>query len=210
MKLNRTIDHIVYAAPNLEEAISDLESRLGIRPSTGGRHLNKGTKNALLNLGNGCYLEILAIDEENKNIPAPRWMGVDYISSPKVTRWCLKSDNLEHDSKTISSVDPTKGIIGGGSRKTTSDQLLFWEMILPTSKPEVDLIPFMTDWLSSDVHPADSLADVCHLVGIELYHPNPQIIQSLIDDLDCNIVIQKDSNPTIKVSIKCPKGIVTL
>jgi len=56
------IDHIVLAVPNLEEGILWLEKKLGVRPAYGGQHLTEGTHNALLNLGNNCYLELLAID----------------------------------------------------------------------------------------------------------------------------------------------------
>ena len=65
MKIGREIDHIVYCVPDLENGIDYIEELLGIRPVFGGRHLSNGTKNALLNLGDNCYLEILAVDDES-------------------------------------------------------------------------------------------------------------------------------------------------
>jgi hypothetical protein len=56
--------------------------KLGVKPVIGGRHLLHGTKNALINLGNQCYLEILAKDEENPTFKGTRWMGIDLITQP--------------------------------------------------------------------------------------------------------------------------------
>ena len=150
----RKIDHIVYAVPDLEEAIDDLENRLGIRPTFGGYHTTKGTKNALVNLGNACYLEILTTDEKNTSVKAPRWMGVDLAGPPQITRWSLKSNQLEEDSKILQDYRVEMGMIEGGQRKMTDGRLLTWDMILPLAAPRVELMPFMTDWQHSDIHPA--------------------------------------------------------
>ncbi|MEL6718114.1 MAG: VOC family protein, partial [Bacteroidota bacterium] len=74
------LDHIVYAVPNLEEAINWFEENAGIQPVFGGYHTTQGTKNALLKIGAQCYLELLAVDKENKEIVSPRWMGIDLIN----------------------------------------------------------------------------------------------------------------------------------
>lgn len=72
-----TIDHLVYAVPNLEKGIAEFENKFGIQATIGGKHLTKGTHNALINLGKYSYLEIIAVDPENWAIQQPRWMGVD-------------------------------------------------------------------------------------------------------------------------------------
>jgi hypothetical protein len=78
----------------LEEAIAWFEEQAGVRPVVGGKHPTKGTKNALVNLGNKCYLELLAADCENTSFSGNRWMGVDTIETPTMTRWSLKSEHL--------------------------------------------------------------------------------------------------------------------
>ena len=48
---NERIDHLVYAVPDLEKAIKEIEKKFGIAPVKGGQHKSQGTHNALLNLG---------------------------------------------------------------------------------------------------------------------------------------------------------------
>ena len=74
----RQIDHIVYTVPNLEKAIDWFAEISGIRPAFGGYHTTQGTKNAVVNLGNSCYLELLAADDANKDIQSLIDLNIQY------------------------------------------------------------------------------------------------------------------------------------
>ena len=206
----RTIDHLVYSVPNLEKAIIDFENLTGIRPTFGGYHTTRGTKNAVVNLENKCYLEILAIDEENKNVSAPRWMGVDFIDNAQMTRFALKSDDLRNDSVILQKYNPQMGEINGGQRKTSNGKMLTWEMILPLAAPAVDIVPFMTDWRKSEVHPTDSMTEECTFIGFKFTHPNPEIIIAVLNGLGMNAEVSKGEKVEIKAIINSPKGIVEI
>jgi hypothetical protein len=207
----RTPDHIVYTVPNLESALADLEARLGVKPLIGGRHDTQGTKNALINLNDGAYLEILAADDDNKNIPPPRWMGVDVLTRPRITRWALKSDDLLTDGKVLRGHSSTLGHTKAGSRQRPDGSMLRWELILPTSIPEVDIIPFMVDWGQSDIHPHDAMPDMgCSIVALQLRHPEPERIQSVLQELGMNTSIIQGKEPDIKLVLRCPTGEIVL
>ena len=206
----RMIDHIVYCVPNLEEGISYIEELFGAMPSIGGRHLSKGTKNALLNLGNGCYLEILAVDEDNLDFKGKRWMGIDSIHRPQIMRWALKSDNIDIDSDVLTNYSAKHGMKEGGSRQTTDGRVLKWQMTLPTAEAEVDVIPFITDWSKSKSHPTDTLDEYCHLRTIELFHPSPTKMQSTLSALEVNINIKQGDKEKIVIHVSTPNGLKIL
>ncbi len=206
----RTIDHIVYCVHDLDQAILDFESLLGIAPIFGGYHTTQGTKNALLNLGHQCYLELLAADPDNKDVTSSRWMGIDLLSRPQITRWALKSDKLEADSLVVRTANPLMGQIEGGERKTTSGDMLRWGIAMPLAAPEVDVIPFMTDWSESSVHPTDNLENRCRLIDISLSDPDPTKIETVIEQLSIEMSVSQSDHASIKIRIDSPNGIIEI
>jgi hypothetical protein len=59
------IDHVIYAAADLEAATAALSERLGVPAAGGGRHVGIGTHNRILPLGPG-YLEVLAVADADE------------------------------------------------------------------------------------------------------------------------------------------------
>ena len=206
----RIIDHLVYSVPDLDKAMNDFENLTGIRPTFGGYHTSRGTMNAVVNLGNSCYLELIAIDEKNKEVSAPRWMGVDFIDKAQMTRFALKSDDLEKDSTILQKYNSQMGEINGGQRKMSNGKILTWEMILPLATPAVEIVPFMTDWRNSEVHPTDAMTEECTFVGFKFTHPNPEIVIEVLNELGMNAEVEKGEKVEIKAVINSPKGIVEI
>ena len=206
----RTIDHFVYAVPDLDASVDWFEEKLGVRPRMGGKHAQEGTQNAILNVGNGCYLEILAIDPGNTAKNADRWMGVDLITKPRLTRWCLKSSDLVRDSRTLKKYDPAMGVIQAGCRRTVSGKVLSWEMARPLPTPEVDIVPFMTDWDRSESHPTDDLPEISTLLDVTLKHPDPDRVKTLFIDLSISFSVLQGKGQSISIKLRAPQGILTL
>ena len=201
---NRKIDHLVYCVPDLDEAVTRFNDLLGVTPSIGGRHLLKGTKNALINLGNQCYLELLAIDHLNKNITSNRWMGIDYIKEPKITRWAIQSEDLIADQKILKKYNSEMGSIEEGQRITKDNKTLKWKMTIPLNKPAVELIPFLLSWKNSSHHPTDKLEAKCSLKSISFY--GNQSLNECFKDLSIAHKIIPMEHSKITATISGPKG----
>lgn len=206
----RQIDHIVYSVLDLDKAMNEIENQLGIRPIFGGYHKTQGTKNALLDLDSGCYLEILAIDHDNIDIKSPRWMGIDYLCEPRITRWALKSDNIESDSEILKSHNDEMGTIYQGSRKTTTEETLAWKMILPLASPDIELVPFMVDWSDSTFHPTEKLQKGCSLKEISFAGSAADIQNPIFNELGISNIISNTDNTEISVTIEGPDGFIIL
>ena len=209
--VERKIDHLVYAVTNLEEAIEELESKLGVRPIIGGQHVSFGTKNALIRLNEGMYFEVLAIDHQNTKVAPPRWMGVDLLTKNQITRWAVTSRDLQNDVQVLEEYDVGLGHILNGSRQTPDGKLLQWELTVPKPEPEVELVPFCIDWNKSETHPSRQLPEMhCELLELQVTHPNPNTFSNIFEKLELNLKVELAQETAIKAIIKCPKGIVVL
>jgi len=187
------------------------EDLTGICPVFGGYHKTEGTKNALVNLNNGAYLELIAIDNNNMQIQGPRWMGVDILTKNQITRWALQSKNLDAESNILKTYDPKMGSITGGSRLTADNSLLQWELIKPLSQPEVEIVPFFLDWSSSKIHPSDTIPkNDCEFIGLFATHPKPSAFSKLFKQLQVDLEIRKSEDIQLKMTIQTPKGIIEL
>jgi len=187
------------------------EKKTGIKPVFGGYHSLQGTKNALVQLDEKCYLEFLAIDDSNLSITPPRWMGVDLLTKDRVTRIALKSENLQKDYTVLQQYKQEIGPITGGSRKTASGNLLKWEMIMPLATPEVSLVPFFVDWSGTESHPSSMLpVSNCRVNKISCSHPQSEDITTLYEALSFEIETTKASAVNIELTLSTPKGKIIL
>ncbi len=209
--MKRKIDHIVYTVSNLEEAITEFENKLGVRPVLGGYHKTFGTKNALINLNDSIYLELLAADDSNTEIVKPRWMGVDQLTKNQITRWALRSDSLKPDAKILRTYNPHMGEIRRGSRNAADGSLLQWELIMPLPAPEVEILPFILDWSATEKHPSELLPKMaCELLAFYGTHPKPEMFEGVFQTLNYSIDIRPATEVSLKALIKSPKGIVSI
>src|SRR5262249_59484933 len=92
--LLRTIDHLVYATPDLAAGVRHIEAVLGIQASPGGQHPRQGTRNALLALGPTSYLEIIGPDPDQPKPPPPRKFEIHDLKEPPLVTWAAKGTNL--------------------------------------------------------------------------------------------------------------------
>ena len=56
------IDHVILGIDDLDRGVKAFEAASGVKPVYGGKHPG-GTHNALVSLGDGIYLEILAVQK---------------------------------------------------------------------------------------------------------------------------------------------------
>lgn len=71
------LDHITVIAPSLAEGVAHVRDRLGLSVPFGARHLYMGTHNHRLQLGDGVYLEIVALDPDGIDPGRARWFNLD-------------------------------------------------------------------------------------------------------------------------------------
>jgi hypothetical protein len=203
------IDHIVWAVPDIDEGITLFQQKTGVTPIFGGHHTTQGTQNALIKIGPASYFEILAPDTDSP-IQSNRWMGIDLIQSPRITRWAFSTTQIEQKVEALQQYDVNLGQLSAGQRKTTTGDLIKWKMTLPHHSPLIDLAPFFIDWSESAIHPTDQLADEgLSIERIELSHSEPSRINTLLEALNIDGYQTSTGSYKIGIVLNTPNGLVT-
>lgn len=204
------IDHLVYATPDLERTVVEFSERLGVRPVPGGRHLGFGSRNALVAIGAGAYLEIVAIDLDQ---PAPaegRLFGLDGLREPRLCAWCARPAAPLEEIVALGlahGYDP--GEILEMSRARPDGELLSWRLTSPRGVHEGGVLPFFIDWGENE-HPARSLAPGLRLASFEAQHPEPQRMRALLAAFDESVVVELAAKPGLEARIEGPRGTLHL
>ncbi|MEM1096021.1 MAG: VOC family protein [Bacteroidota bacterium] len=161
------LDHIIYAAPTLEAGVDAVEQQLGMRPVYGGRHDGRGTHNALLGLGDACYLEVIAPDPAQRQVSRPLWMGVDQVTAPGLIGWAVRTSDLSAFRAAALAENWVVGSIAAGERRTASGDMLRWRLTEPSTHLADGIFPFAIDW-GDTLHPAARLPQVGVVGALEI------------------------------------------
>ena len=207
--LLRRIDHLVYAAPNLEEAIAELENRLGIRAAPGGSHPGRGTRNALIALSPTSYLEILAPDPGQPRPANPLWLSVDSSKRPRIVAWAAKGGDLERFAADAERVGVHLGAAAPGSRRRPDGALLTWKVTDPTVAAGEGVVPFFIDWEDSP-HPARTAEPGVTLIRLRAEHPDPALVQGMLDRLGLDLRVEPGPAAALIATVSSGLGEVEL
>lgn len=203
------VDHLVYAAPDVEAAVDALEARLGVRAAAGGRHASEGTHNFLMALGPAVYLEIAGPDIEAPAPSRPRWFGLDELKGPRLVAWAARGKDLERVAAAAAGSGLKLGAVGSGSRRTANGQLLSWRFTDPRAVVEGGVVPFLIDW-GETPHPALSAPQGAILKGLRAEHPDPERVENALAALDLRLPVRRGPSPVLIALLETPKGPVEL
>ncbi len=213
---NCKLDHLVVAALDLAQGMMYVRDQLGVTVPLGGRHVLMGTHNRLMCLGNGVYLEIIAVDHRMKAPSQPRWFGLDdpqirnaLQQSPRLMTWAINTSDLA-------------GVIGAsqhhcGKALDMQRDNLHWRVAFPGdgSLPAAGFLPLTIQW-QTDFHPSERMAYLdCRFKELILYHPRvrwltDQLTAIKAANLVTMIEISDRELPFLVANIETPSGMRSL
>jgi hypothetical protein len=209
-------DHLVVGARSLGEGVDWITARLGVAPETGGQHLRMATHNAVMKLGTGLYLEIVAIDPSQPAPQQPRWFALDdpqmqaaLARSPRLIGWVARTDDV---AAAVAASPVHAGDIIPMSRGEFS-----WQFTITAdgSLPESGAFPHLIQWGEGMTHPSERLPDRgLALAEFAIRHPEPARLRAALAAIgiarDAIVVQQADGGVELSAAIVTPSGDVKL
>jgi glyoxalase-like protein len=204
-----TVDHLVYATPELRIGIDKIERVLGVRATPGGQHPGRGTRNALLSLGPGTYLEIIGPDPEQPTPAQPRPFGIDDLNEPRLVTWAAKETNLERRAGDAERGGVKLGEVISGSRRRSDGVVLSWRYTDPRTVVAGGIVPFLIDW-GRTPHPASTAVLGASLIGLRAEYPEPEQLRKALSRLGLDLPVQPGPRATLIATVSSPRGRVEL
>ncbi len=175
------IDHLVIGAADLSQGVAYVKECLGVDIPPGGEHVDMGTHNHLMRLGDQVFLEVMAINPEMTPPDRPRWFGLDdpYVRrrievQPALLTWLVNTQNIEVLLQQAKFPFGQPALMSRGS--------LSWVFGLPEDGGLLagGMAPYLIEW-RTDFHPAAKLADRgCLFQRLEIYHSHPAWLQAVL------------------------------
>ncbi len=203
------LDHVAYGVPDLDAACHELAERLGVRPMLGGQHRGLGTHNAILAVGEGVYLEVIAPDPNQPPPSRPRPFGLDALVDPRLVAWAARVPDIESRVERARSAGYDPGNVIKLGRELPDGGRLDWRLTFPDELDGDGLVPFLIDW-GSTPHPSITAPQGCTLLSLRGEHPQPELIRPLLQSLEVDLDVAWGLAAVLIATLMTPKGEVQL
>jgi hypothetical protein len=198
------IDHVILGIDDLDEGVASFERLTGVRPVYGGKH-PRGTHNALVALGDGLYLEIIALQPGAS--PPGDLAALEGMQSLAPIGWAVSAPDVAELRSALSAagIAVTEG--RPGSRETPSGATLSWHTF--GLRDDFEEAPFFIVWSAESPHPSTTSPSGCSLVRWQAAGPHYRVLEQMHEALGLSAQTAEASQPTFRLSLACPKGTVS-
>jgi hypothetical protein len=199
------VDHLVCATPDLDAGVAQIESLARVRPIAGGNHPGWGTRNALLGLGPGCYLEVIGPDPDQAPPAGGRAFSVDGAHGGRLVTWAAKTDHLDALHASAAEQGVRLGAVRGGSRRRPDGIVLTWRLTDPREVVADGIVPFFIDWGASP-HPSASAPRGGRLISLRAEHPDAESVAGVLRRLGIDLVVTRGAVPRLVAVVEGVNG----
>jgi catechol 2,3-dioxygenase-like lactoylglutathione lyase family enzyme len=200
-------DHTLLGCGDLDKGIEFVERHLGVRAAFGGVHPGRGSRNALLSLGQRRYLEIIAPDPQQPRSSDVRQLY--RIESPRLIGWVAHVDDMDAVERRLTAAGIPFEPVRAGSRQRPSGETLRWKA-LSLRDDAGGLLPFFIEWSKDATHPSVDAPGGCRLERFEIATPRPDEFRARAAKLQLDVNIVNGPKAFLRAAIKGPKGTLSL
>ena len=203
------LDHILLGCNDLDAGIAFVEEHLGVRPMYGGVHPGRGTRNALLSLGERHYLEVFAPDPKQSSADsyaAKELAVLKTLKAPRLVGWAAHPGDI--DSLIAKAKGAGIGIQGPfpGSRSRPDGRVLKWKTAVLADDHD-GLLPFFIEWSTDSTHPSVDAPAGCNLESFSIADPHPGELSKTFERLGIAVRVQQGDKSELRARLRGPKGI---
>ncbi|MFC4555056.1 VOC family protein [Georgenia faecalis] len=217
MTIPATLDHLLWAVPDLEAGVRDLAALTGVTAVPGGAHPGLGTANYLLALERAdrpgaprtAYLEIIGPDPAQA-LPAEEVnLEVGRVDRPSLHTWAVRPADLAATVGRARAQGVDVGEVRRTGRTTPDGRSLRWAM---TARPRLALggvQPFLIDWLDTP-HPAEADLPVLVLRELSAVATDVAATERVLDALGAPLAVVPGAGDGLRAVLDTPRGAVEL
>jgi len=171
----------------------------------GGEHPERGTRNALVSLGPGLYVEILApqATAPDSGAAAPLRALTDLTPFG----WAVFVLDLEAARRRLSDAGFGLSEIQPGSRARPDGSRLEWKTF-EIEKPPLAGVPFFIRWGDGTTHPSKDAPGGCHLERLRIFSSDAAALRRVFASLALDVAVEAGGRGEMDVALRCPKGTV--
>jgi hypothetical protein len=208
LEMNITLDHILWATPDLTMGCSLFQELSGVPPAPGGAHPGFGTRNALTSFSPSTYLEILAPD------PSQDLMGtwgeeVAALTRPCMYSFCLACEDLEAVATNAAALGVNVQQPIAMSRKTPDGTMLNWRIMRLEDPRWAGRLPFFIDWQGSP-HPGSTTTGGATLEDLYALDPDPAALRAVYRAIGCDVPVYAGAVHGLVASLQSANGRIVL
>lgn len=199
------LDHILLGVSDLDQGISWLEERSGVRAVLGGVHPGRGTRNALLALGPRRYLEIIAPDPQQSGVSNEMVDGLRALQQPRLIGWAMHTSDLGAIVKKAAVAGIAIENPRDGSRLRPDGKTLRWKSC-SLKEDYSGVLPFFIEWDAASVHPSQDAPAGCALQHLFVESPAIKEVRGIATKLGLDLEAKPGKKPFLGARIAGRKG----
>jgi hypothetical protein len=201
------LDHIILGCSDLDRGIELVQEKTGVRPAIGGVHPGRGTRNALLSLGERRYLEIIAPDPAQREIV--HFPQIRQMTDPRLVGWAVHPPDIAAIAKQLRNNQVAFQGPDDGSRKRPDGRVLTWKTVNLTDDRH-GLLPFFIEWGADSVHPSKDAPAGCRFEYFEIMSADPDELSLALKRIGLDLPVQRSDKARLHALISGPKGDLAL
>jgi catechol 2,3-dioxygenase-like lactoylglutathione lyase family enzyme len=134
------IDHAIYAVSDLQSAVARFANEFGLQAVGGGDHQEFGTRNEIIPVGAGQYIELMAVADQDSIHPLVLTLREQLRDGDRLMAVCRRPENLDDVARRLTIT------AAPAERRNPDGTAVRWRLAGVDAALGPERLPFFIDW----------------------------------------------------------------